>query len=226
MARSQLLKDVVRSTITIEEALFRLKVIFTDLDNKKILDWINSEITGYQDRKLVPDYRVLIGIPQGDYKMNGDRYKNHPIPLREYLSDEQMLQLITTRQSDSVSTIQTIAMGENRDKFSKFIAPDFYNVINAFSNNLQIQHMYLLIPASNFDSIITHVKNNIVDIILELEKQFENLDDLDIGDQVVADPLKRQEIVLKIENIIFDNRNSISIGDSNTITESNIGHAT
>ncbi|WP_257149697.1 hypothetical protein [Bacillus cereus] len=53
---------------------------------------------------------------------------------------------------------------------------------------------------------------------MELEKQYENLDELDIKSQVEEDKHKKEKVIFNIENIIFDG--SIKMGNNNKIKRS------
>lgn len=46
MARSNLLKDVISNSISLETILLRLKVILIDLEDNSILEWIDGENKG------------------------------------------------------------------------------------------------------------------------------------------------------------------------------------
>ncbi|MBS4199325.1 hypothetical protein KHA93_06615 [Bacillus sp. FJAT-49732] len=221
MARSQLLKDVVNGKESIESILLRLKVILSDLDNDAIINWVEGELKGYKEQIEVPPYRVLRGAPKGTYIINQvAQYTNANVPLRHILSEVLIDKMVTLDVTDSIGALQNILNSENRDHYQKLIPTEFCHTISTME--LQITGMTIYYGANQLDAIVSNVKAKLVEVIMELEKQFENLDDLDIKDQVVDNREKKEEVVGNIQQIIFDN--SINVGDRNKIGRSKLGH--
>lgn len=221
MARSQLLKDVVGGKESIESILLRLKVILSDLDNDSIMNWVEGELKGYKDEYDVPPYRVLKGAPRGTYIINHvAQYSNANVPLRHILSEDLIDKMVTLDVTDSIGALQNILNSENRNHYQKLIPTEFCHTISTME--LQITGMTIYYGANQLDAIVSNVKAKLVDVIMELEKQFENLDDLDISDQVEVNREKKEEVVGNIQQIIFDH--SINVGDKNKIGRSMLGH--
>lgn len=220
MARSQLLKDLVSGTGELENVLLRLKIILTDLDNEKIMTWVLGELEGYDGRD-VPDYRVVEGVQFGTFLVNGGiRYDNKSVPLEHLIPEEKIEKMITTEFRDNISSIQNNLSGEDRNNYVKNIPTAFCHAISTYE--LQILTMEIRYPSNRIDGIVSKVKSKLVDIIMELEKQFDNLDDLDIKSQIEDDGQKRKSVVYNIEQIIYEG--AIEIGDENKIKGSRIGN--
>lgn len=223
MARSQLLKDIVCGNENIENILLRLKVILSDLDSEPITKWVNGELEGYKGKvDTLPEYRVLKGTPMGTYIVNYNvQYTNAQVPLKLLISDNQLYDnIITSHFTQSLSTIQNMLSSENRGNISKMIDTEFCHAIS--TEELQIANMHIRIGSNQLDDIVAKVKSMLVDIVMELEKQFDNLDELDIGEQVEEDTTKKDNVVVNIQNIIYDE--SVKIGDKNKIGKSRLGH--
>ena len=47
MAKSKIIKDIISNEISMSDALFRLEIICTELNNTAILSWINNEMIIY-----------------------------------------------------------------------------------------------------------------------------------------------------------------------------------
>lgn len=222
MARSQLLKDIVSGNYSIENILLRLKIIFSDLDSESITQWVDGELEGFKDQpEALPQYRVLKGNPIGTYMVNQSfQYKNAHVPLSALISEERINQVITMHQTDSITAIQNILDGENRENLVKIINTELCHLIS--TEDLQIAGMNVIFGSNQLDGIVSKVKSKLVEIVMELEKQFEDLDELDIEDQVKDDTNKRDKVVYNIETIIYDG--SLSVGDKNRLGKSKIGH--
>lgn len=221
LARSQLLKDVVNGKESIESILLRLKVVLSDLDNNAIINWVEGELKGYKEPNVVPPYRVLRGAPKGTFIINQvAQYTNANVPLRHMLSEDLIDKMVTLDVTDSIGALQNILNGENRNHYQKLIPTEFCHRISTLE--LQITGMTIYYGANQLDALVSNVKAKLVDVIMELEKQFVNLDDLDIKDQVGDNREKKEEVVANIHQIIFDN--SITVGDKNKIGSSKLGH--
>ena len=67
MARSAIIKDLANSTVDTMTALKRAKVLFAELGNDDLLEWVSYEIAGYPADANLPDYRKVRGRLVGSY---------------------------------------------------------------------------------------------------------------------------------------------------------------
>jgi hypothetical protein len=220
MARSQLLKDAVSGKESIESILLRLKVILSDLENGNIMNWVNGELEGYKAEENLPPYRIFQGNIIGTYLVNyTTKYTGQPVPLQFLISKEKIDELSTINMSDGIGVIQNILQGENRENYGRVIPTEYCHAIS--KDTLQIAGMRVTVPSNRLDGIVSQVKTKLVDVIMELEKEFDNLDDLDIRSQMEGDS-SAKNVINVIENIIYDE--SIKIGDKNKMGKLSIGH--
>lgn len=82
--------------------------------------------------------------------------------------------------------------------------------------------MSIRFSSIDLDGIVSNVKSKLVDIVMELEKQFDHLDDLDIKEQVEKSSNIKDQVTYNIEQIIYEE--SIEIEDKNKISKSRLGH--
>ncbi|HDR7725984.1 AbiTii domain-containing protein [Bacillus sp. CH_50] len=221
MARSQLLKDVVSGQVSIENILLRLKIILSDLDNDLIMSWIEGELHGYDSTEELPAYRTLKGMPIGTYVVNGSvKYTNAQVPIEAVMDKEMIEKMITISIKDSIKTLEEILSGENKENYGTTVPTTICHGISNY--DLQIVGMQIKCASNRLSGIVSKVKSKLVDIIMELEKQYDNLDEMDIKSQVDEDNSKKEQVILNIEQIIFDE--SIKLGDKNKLSRSRIGH--
>lgn len=221
MARSELLKDLVTGQKTLENILLRLKVILSDLDNEVIMNWIQGELQGYDLKGDIPAYRIVKGEPMGTFFVNySTKYTNSQVPLEALIPQERIDQLITIHVKDSINTLQGVIDKGNNVNYGKVVPTALCHSIS--TEELQIGSMSVKCPSNIISKIVANVKAKLVDVILELEKQYDNLDDLDIKSQVEEDTSKKEHVILNIEQIIYDE--SIKMGDKNKIKGSRLGH--
>ncbi|PEE81750.1 AbiTii domain-containing protein [Bacillus toyonensis] len=221
MARSKLLHDVVSGKESLENIFFRLKVILSDLDNETIMNWIHGELQGYTSDEEIPPYRVLKGNAIGTYIINSAaQYTDASVPLENLLTNDQVQELRTVNISDGIGALQDILNGTNRENYALQIPTSFCH--NISTTQIQLLGMRMQIGSNQLNGIVSHVKSKLIEVIMELEKQFDNLDDLDIKSQVEDDTSKKREVTFNIEKIIHDN--SIQLGDKNKLSRSMLGN--
>lgn len=223
-SRSQLLKDFVAPDPDIESILSRLSIILSDLPETdktiQINDWINNELSGYPDIELLPTYRIIKARPMGMYVVNGAyQYKNSLVPIRlSKMPSDEIDKLEVLKLTNSIKEIQNMIK-----KDSAIGIPIPTELLHVYSSyELQMLRVTMQLEANQLITIETTVKSKLRKIILELDKEFTNLDELDISEEVSADSQKTKDITQTIFNTITDN--SINIGDKNKIKDTKLGH--
>lgn len=220
MARSQLLIDAVSGKETLETMFLRLKIVLSDLESENIMNWVNGELEGYKDNEILPSYRIMKGVITGNYLVNFHFPRNNqPVPLRLLIDEDKVEKLHMMYIRDGIGTLQSFVQSEKEQHYGITFPAEFCSAISI--DEIQIAAMRVTAPSNHLTGIISQVKTKLVDVIMELEKEFRNLDDLDIRTQVKENDSIVQ-IITHIEKIIYDN--SIEIGDNNKFTKSSIGN--
>lgn len=222
MATSKIIKDFTSSNISIEIALKKLIVLLSYLNNENLTNWAKNELNGYNESDDVPSYRKVKGVIFADF-MTGDpisgglRFSNYPLkPVN--LDNEYKDKLICCKIRQSVSSLETL-VNSKTITFNPII-PDMLQYIPKICNI----DATVLAARVEFDytvtkDILSKIDTKILDILLILDKQFGNLDDLDIDmSNVSEDEIKT--LSQKIEIIVFDNH--IEIGNNNKFKNSNV----
>lgn len=228
MAKSQIIKELANGNVDTQTALKRTKVLLQEFDDKKILEWINCEIEGYPSTDNLPEYRKISGQLYGTYfkgSMASHMTYNHvPLPLGDMPSDDIKL-LLTTNITQGIEALNCmIAESEKKDNrgLSKVVPADYYPIIATYNND-----PYMIIVTATVElnmpqirNIFPKVENKLLDILRYLEKQFGNLDELDID--VESKSKKELEEIVNHISVIIYNDQSVTIGDNNKIKDSNI----
>ncbi len=221
MARSQLLKDLVSGNTDIESILLRLKVILNDIGNPIIHKWIDGELSGY-DNNLdeLPDYRKCEGQLLGTFIVNGStKYTNASMPIEHLLSAEKIENLRSVLITDAISIVS--GWKTSGSNISRPFPTTFCHGISTYE--LQIIRMEATIPINKVEGIVVIVKKRLVEIILELEKKFVNIDDLDLSINEGDEQAVLKDVEKSLIQIIYQN-NPISIGNQNRIGKSFLGN--
>lgn len=215
MAKSKLIKDFINSNMNIDTALQNLLVILNDFDNENLTNWARKELTGYNADDEIPKYRQLKGIVKASFFVGYFQYSTRPFAIN-HLDKTMKDNLLSTYMYSSISTlIETIKDNKN---LCKPIPPELYPLLQS-SSNAHIDNAYVDVDITNIIDLVSTVKTKILDALLFLEKEFGNLDDLDI-DLSNKTEEEKNTIIQKLYINLYDN--SITIGDNNKIKNSDI----
>lgn len=215
MAKSKLIKDFINSNMDLDIALQNLLVILNDLDNDELTNWVRKELTGYNIDDTLPKYRISKGYVMASYMVGYAQYSARQFTIN-HLKPELKDSLTNVHMYSSISTL--INSVKRNKSLSRPIPPELYLEIQS-ATNAHITNAFVHIDIANINDLISTVKTKILDTLLLLEKEFGNLDDLEI-DISTKTPKERDSIIQKIYINLYDN--SIAIGNGNKIKDSNI----
>lgn len=224
MAKSQIIKDIANSDVDIQTALKRTKVLLQDLENDDLLNWVNYEIEGYPDEIEIPDYRVINGQLYGSYidGRNNMKYTNAPLSLGN-LPDDIKKDFLTFEIRQGVEALKDmIVESKKNDRLVNQISAEFYPCIARANNNpsMVIAEAVVVLNMAEVLNIFPKIENKLLDILLYLEKQFGNLDDLDIDIECKSD-MELKNIINHIYVLMYNDK-SVNLGDNNKIKNSDI----
>ena len=214
MAKSQIIKNLVNDEINLETSLYRLLVISNDLNDPALTKWIESELNGYTDDANLPDYRRVRGLEIRYSGINGGfQITNQPLPLH-YISKTYREEIVNYNIMHSIRVVEkTLVNDQTYEKDLTYLSGDVYNN----TGGIQCVNIVGRCNMLEVGNIYNEVKSKTLKILLTLEKEFGNLDDLDISiDDILNEKLDEVKSVINL--IIYDK--SISIGNDNQIKNS------
>ena len=215
MARSKIIVDFVQDNIPLSKMLLRLKTLIFELHNDEILEWINYEINGYDETKVVPKYRKIIGDVTCDIFQFNRIFQNVCLPLT--YNNDYIIEITTCSCKDSVSAIERMMNKEDGSLMSIIPMAAYPYLQNNVKINGNIQNAKVVYAVHQFSDIYSAIKNKVLDILLTLEQECGNLDNYDLN----ITETSREKIIQIIQNIIFED-NSITIGNNNKIKDTKI----
>lgn len=225
MAKSKIIKDLANSTVDVMAALKRAKVLFAELNNEELLNWVNYELMGYPPGADLPDYRIEHGTLRGSYFKGSMaqhmKWTDVSIPLGK-MPEDLKKDILEVQFRESVSALKQLSETNENGRLEKIIPADFFPAIATFNNDpyMIIIAARVVVGAQCIPNIFSVIENRLLDALIIMEKEFGNLDDLDIDiSQKTNDEL--QEIIKNLYVIIYNNQ-SVNIGDNNKIKDSQI----
>lgn len=181
---SQIINELIDSNKSLEGALLKTKVLASRIQNKELIYWVNSELSGYKPGNILPDYRKnIFAFIKGNYVNGGMKYSNHPIPITG-IDEEFQKSLNRVNFHESISGLESIV----NDNDSQILgAPIPAEVIGLISDNwrsmgnpyLQVISANRVIPKSVIVEIISKIRNKLLDFMLKVDEQFGSLSEIE-----------------------------------------------
>lgn len=211
--RSKIIIDLIQDRITVVQAMQMLKLLLLDFKNEKIQSWLNEELNGYKDDADVPDYRIIEGNATCNYINGIIRAKRVSLAIKpEYFKDYTTLVV-----KEGLQKIYQISLTEKENESHSVSRPIHTGVAQKITMlNASILDANITYSIYAYTNIINIIKNKVIDILIELEKSYGNLDDYYIDVKSVENIETTEQVILNI--IAIDN--SIKVGDNNKIEKS------
>lgn len=190
-----MINDLTNSSIPLGDSLLKAKVIAIQLENKELIDWINNELNGYGAKEL-PIYRRLKA--NSLFTISNGMVIENNFTLPTTLIDKEYQQFLNTSfVTNSISAIEEHL--KNTDEGSMHYLPhppEFLSYANGIlikngylTNGYSIIKGSLLVVVKEYASILTSVRNEIIDFLTNIYVKY---GDIDIMDSIIHD--KKEEI--------------------------------
>lgn len=228
MAKSKIIKDLANGAVDTMVALKRAKVLFSELGNQDLLAWVNYEISGYPADVPLPDYRIERGILKGSFVRGTMRTHvkatDVSLPLGNMPSDIKDM-ILNVAFRESISALKQLSEGTTTGHLEKPISAEYFYLFAKYNNDplMNVISARVIVGVQCIADILAIIENRLLDALLLLEKEFGNLDDLDL-DVTQKSPEEMQSIVNQVHIIVYNDQ-SITIGDGNKIKGSTISSA-
>lgn len=186
MAKSNLIKDLTKNKVSLTNALERLLIITYDLKDKEIKNWVLNETNGYDESDDLPNYRLSKSINIKYDGINGSmQVKNTPLPITHF-PKEIREKISNIKISEGIAMIEKIVNENHNPTYDlTVLAPAVYKETGI--QCLKITHS---VSWSIYEKVYSTVRLKVIEVLLNLEKEFGILDDLDIK----TDDLTKEEI--------------------------------
>ena len=219
MAKSKILKELANNEVPLDVALKRLLIICDDLEYKELFSWAEKELNGYFGEESVPEYRN-IGMGQILYSgLKGSmvshlKLTNQPFPI-QWMPSKFMDYVCNNYERSTIANIV------ERAKTTSTYSVDLTSLAGFIQVGIAFTSITQKFDSSSYAEIVNKLSNILLKIFMKLDKEYGNLDELDID---VSGKEKAQIISFEKQLIVeIGEINFISIGDGNTIKNSNIG---
>ena len=175
----------------------------------------------------VPEYRVVQGNLMGSYfkgsMANHMKWNNVSLPLGK-MPDEIRDRILNVSFHEGVDALKKLleSADDEERQLGATLPAEFFPIIAKCNNDpyMNIISARVVIGSQFVQNIFSVIENKLLDIFMILEKEFGNLDSLDID---VSG--KSEEELHKISErmvVVIYNDNRVTVGNGNKIKDSNI----
>ncbi len=215
--RSKIIKDLIMNKINVLQAMQSLDFMLEDINDTEIKDWVNNEINGYKKDDKIPEYRKVSTMLVGDIQVGYAIYKNVNIPF----IDKEAFEFFSKADiNDPLSTIMKLAEAETESSEHSLCLDANTVLVNKYQQtNGSVIRARRELSIYSYNTILSTIKDKILNIFKVLEENYGNLDELYID---FSDDDKKAKVIEKIETIVY-NDNSVNIGDNSEIKNSTVG---
>lgn len=155
----ELQKEVNDNNMLVSSLLRKSKIIASKLEQKDFLTWIDKELNGYSPDEKVPEYRMVIGIPQG--------YNPYRGWIPYLINNPENQELISKRGvKQSIGELEEILKSNKSSLMMKYPASVEKTLREGISSDVDLR---LLIGKASVAGILEHVRNDIQDWTIKLE---------------------------------------------------------
>lgn len=203
--------------------LRKAKVLAFKLKNQEFKDWVENELNGYNNSDLVPEYRKISTIAQGNFINMRWQSTGVPIPLHNIPSEyHHYFNEITLFQGvkELESLIETIDKSDE-DSLQSPIPAEFLPLLS--ETIYQYMHCvgaWRVLTKSHITQVIETTRNSLLNFILELSNMYPEIkSDSYSGEQIPNEQIRQvfNYYILGGKHQIVSSSNSTMQGDNMSV---------
>lgn len=170
--------DLLKQNVELATILRKTKVLASKLNNKKLKEWVDNELNGYEGNDIeIPKYRKLMLDNYGNF-MNpfGMPINNAPIPisglpdtLKSYVCDSAMREAVKSLESTVLEGISPLMIKWPPDMIA------YAQLKTEIISGSTLNDAWQIITLNQIKGILDKIKTNLLGLILELEEKYPEL---------------------------------------------------
>src|SRR5690554_3451067 len=104
---SDIINELMDYDKSISGPLLKTKVLAARIKNDKLINWVESELSGFAEGVPLPNYRESKSTLMGSFLNGNMQYKSTAIPA-SHLKKDQLDDLTKIESRDSISSIENL----------------------------------------------------------------------------------------------------------------------
>jgi len=192
-----LLRDIQNSAVDANEPISALlrkcKILAARLGSSEFSTWIESELNGFTDRDLLPEYRIMAVACRGHFSGGfGSAMKNAEIPSRCIPKDFRE-GLYTLYLAQPVSSLESLIQSSDGGTVQEPWPADFTaHVGRNIYQGMNCLQAWKVIPVNALVGILDMIRNRVLNFVLEIESEAPEAGDAPLNSQPVAEEKVQQ----------------------------------
>lgn len=179
----QLITDIAYDNISLSQALTRSKIIESKIKNQVFKDWIKNEIEGYEDdSEIIPEYRTIPAPTNLVAEFPFGKIVPIEVLIPEDFEEKTKFNTYYHIILDSIRSLED-TIGELPGMQAQINLPvEKVSVYSILYENVvinqggAIRSGHKLISKVHLQNIIEQTKNKLLDILMDLDTEFPNLE--------------------------------------------------
>ncbi|MBK6545786.1 MAG: AAA family ATPase [Saprospiraceae bacterium] len=179
---SELINEIISNKLSLTQILTKAKVIAFRSKNEILIGWVASELEGYSSELEIPRYRILevetIAAVIDPFGRKYDTQVSYGPNLRSYLEND----LHRWYVNDSIVVLEEYIGKAKTDFVYVQFSPSKTDHLNEFvkmNQGIRVENYFKKIGVSQISGIINRVRQNLLDILLKLEREYPNIENND-----------------------------------------------
>ena len=215
---SDIINELVDSNVSITSPLLKTKVLASRINNVELLNWVNSELNGYDSEGEVPAYRQTGASISGSYLNGNWQFNNQPLPLVG-LPDKLVETISKIEFYQSVTTLESMVKDHESGTLEIVIPADITAMMERAIRKMgnpffQIVRAQRMASASALTQALSVIRSKLLDFMLKLDSEFGTLTE-------IADLKKKNEAITQMIHqtiVASGSGNVINTGEAAQIT--------
>lgn len=168
----QIQEAAIDSDVALPTLLRKCMVLASRLGSDEFKHWITHELSGYPDKELLPDYRVLRVHSKGHFSGPfGSGLRNADIPL-SCVAQELREVLGHSYLNQSVAAMESLVKNKKSGTLEESWNPDIVaHVGQRIYRDMNCMQAWKVIPSSAIVAALDAVRTRILNFVLEIETQ-------------------------------------------------------
>ena len=178
MPKSQLIKNIVTDKITIEQALNVLYLLACDINDRTTIEWVTKELNGYANDQDLPEYRIVKSA-HFTYSGINSRFQvtNVTFPI-EWIPRDSLEEYCTFKERENIRAILQYSTEKSGMKVDHSYLAGYVNKVS--DGMVACTSIHQNISQAFFIGICQTVKTRIIQTLMDMEKKYGSLDDLEV----------------------------------------------
>lgn len=168
---TQIIEDLTEDDKSLNSSLLKTKILADKMETDSVFAWVNNELNGYSDIKILPEYRILPASATGTFVNRVQMLKNVPIPTMSL--DEELKEFLTSmRISNSVSNLEH-HISTDSGELGISIPLEFCQWINSqLDSNAYLQFGRVNVGRNMIVELLNNVRSRLLDFLLKIQREF------------------------------------------------------